>query len=73
MGWVEKRLEEYKLSKDATWLERRALEHANPVNAMAHVIAAILGIYGLWMHNWTLIIAFIVLSLLGHLYVWLKE
>ena len=31
----EKRLGEYKLSKDATWLERRALEHANSVNAIS--------------------------------------
>jgi hypothetical protein len=73
MSWAEKRIDEYKQGKDATWLERRVLEHANPVNCIAHIIASVVGIYGLWMHDWIWIIACIVIALIGHLYVWLKK
>jgi fatty acid desaturase len=73
MSWAEKRIEEYKRGKEATWLERRMLEHANPVNCAAHIIASVAGIYGLWMQDWTWIITCIVIALIGHLYVWLKK
>lgn len=73
MGWAEKRVEEYKRGKDATWVERRMLEHANPVHLVLAIIGAGLLIYGLWVHCWALIIAGVALNLLGHLYCWLKK
>ncbi len=73
MSWAEKVIEEYKRGKDATWLERIMLEHANPVNFTAHIIASVPLIYGLWMHNWTWLIVGIMIPLIGHLYVWLKK
>lgn len=73
MGWAEKKIDEYKRGKKATWLERIMLEHANPVNFIAHIIASIPLIYGLWMHDWTWLIVGIMIPLIGHLYVWLKK
>jgi hypothetical protein len=32
MGWAENRIQEYQHGKPANWLERRMLEHANPVH-----------------------------------------
>jgi len=55
------------------WLERRALEHADPVNMAAHIVASVLLIYGLWTHNWRWIATGVVKAFLGHLYVWLKK
>jgi hypothetical protein len=56
MGWAEIRIKQYNQGEKATWWERRLLEHANPVNFAVHILAAILFIYGLWLHNWLLII-----------------
>jgi hypothetical protein len=73
MSWVEKRIEEYKQGKMPTWLERRALEHANPVHLVLAKIGIVLLIYGLWTHNWMWIITGVILNFLGHLYCWLKK
>ena len=73
MGWAEKRIEEYKQGKDATWLERRTLEHANPMHLIMAVIGAGFLISGLWIHDGALISAGVALILLGHLYCWLKK
>jgi hypothetical protein len=68
MGWAEHRIEEYQHGKPANWLERRMLEHANPVHYPL-VLAATAGfVFGLWTHNWWWIIGSSVLALLGHVY-----
>jgi len=73
MGWAEKRIQAYARGEKASWLEKKTLEHAHPVNLIAHILATVSGIYGLWMHNWTWIIVAVVLGLIGHLYVCLKK
>lgn len=68
MGWAEHRVQEYQSGQDASWLERRMLEHANPVNfALAVAAGAGLG-FGLWMHNWLAISGAALLMLSGHVY-----
>jgi hypothetical protein len=47
MSWAEKRIGEYKRGKMPTWLERRVLEHANPVHFVLAKIGIVLIIYGL--------------------------
>lgn len=55
------------------WWEKRILEHAQPFNAIAHLVGfAFIG-YGLWIHNWTWVIAGAVICFLGHLSVWIKK
>lgn len=41
----------------------------NPVNAAAHIIAAILFAYGLWYHNLTIVGIGVIIGILGHCYV----
>lgn len=71
MGWAEHRIEEYQQGKPATWLERRILEHANPVHFILAMIALVGFVYGLWMHDWLWIGGSVILSLIGHVYCWL--
>jgi len=73
MGWVETRIQQYNQGEKATWLEKRGLEHANPVNYSFHAVAAIPIIYGLWTHNPGLIFVGILLNLTGHLYCWVRK
>ena len=61
------------MSEKANWLERRALEHANPVHLGLQVLGAIPIINGLWVHNWALIAAGVLLNFIAHLYCWLKK
>jgi hypothetical protein len=73
MGWAEKRVEEYQHGKRANWLERRALEHANPVH-FPLAMAAVTGlVYGLWLHDWLAIVGASLLSLSGHIYCWTRH
>ena len=73
MGWAEKRIEEYKQGKKSTWLERRILEHANPVHFPLAMIAQVSLIYGLWIHSWMYIIGAMMLGFAGHLYCWIQK
>lgn len=73
MGWAETRIQQYNQGEKANWLERRVLEHANPVHLVFQVLGAIPIIYGLWIHNWILIGIGLFLNLIGHLYCWLKK
>lgn len=73
MSWVEKRIQQYKEGQKATWIEKRALEHANPVHLALAIIGTLLFIYGLWMHNWAWIMGGIILNFLGHLYCRVKK
>jgi hypothetical protein len=70
MGWAEHRIEEYRQGTPANWLERRMLEHANPVHFPLALVATAGFIYGLWMHDWLWIISALAVALLGHLYCW---
>jgi hypothetical protein len=73
MGWAERKIQQYNQGEKASWLERRVLEHANPVHLGLYVLGAIPLIYGLWVHNWTLIAVGVLLNFIGHLYGWLKK
>ena len=73
MGWSESRIEAYRQGQRATWLERRMLEHANPVHFRLALVATAGFIYGLWTHDWLWIIASSVLALLGHVYCWTRK
>jgi len=73
MSWAEKKIEEYKQGKDATWEEKRMLEIANPVNSIAQAVSLIVLVYGLWMHDFKWIIVSVAVSLMGFLYAWLKK
>ncbi len=73
MGWSEKRFNQFAKGEKPTWLEKRILEHANPVNFIATVLAFAALIYGAWINDWTWIIVSVVIGFLGHLYCWYKE
>jgi len=68
-----KKIQQYKEGREVTWLEKRDLEHGNPLHCVLAIIGAILLIYGLWIHGWAWIIAGVALNFLGHLYCWLKK
>lgn len=71
--WVKKKIESYRQGREATWLEKRVLEHANPVHWVLAVIGLIVIIYGLWTHAFLLIIFGIVFNIIGHVYTWIYE
>jgi len=73
MGWAEKRIEQYNQGQKANWVERRTLEHANPVHLVLGIIGSIALIYGLWTHSWLWIVIGVLLNLVGHLYCWLQK
>lgn len=73
MGWAEHRIEEYQHGKPSNWLERRMLEHANPVHYSLALVAVVGFVYGLWTHNWSWIVGSLVLALLGHVYCWTRS
>ena len=71
MSWVEKRLKEYKKGTKPTFVERRNLEHANPVLFLCFLIAGPSMLYGFWTHDALIILFSVVVFLLGHVYVWM--
>lgn len=73
MGWAEERIEEYRQGKEATWWEKKSLEHANPVHYVLMIPGVVAIIYGLWAHSWIWIIIGMGLNFLGHLYCWIKK
>jgi hypothetical protein len=73
MGWAEGRIQEYQHGQPASWLERRMLEHANPVH-FPLALAASIGLgYGLWAHDWLWVSGSAALALLGHVYCWTRQ
>lgn len=72
MGWAEHRIQDYQHGQPATWLERRMLEHANPVHFPLALAASLGLVYGLWAHAWAWIIGALALALLGHVYCWTR-
>jgi hypothetical protein len=73
MGWSENRIAEYRQGQRATCLERRMLEHANPVHFPLALAATAGFVYGLWAHDWLWIIGSSALALLGHVYCWTRK
>ena len=72
MGWSDHRIEEYRQGQPSTWLERRMLEHANPVHFRMALLSSAGFIYGLWTHDWLWIIGSSVLAFAGHAYCWTR-
>jgi hypothetical protein len=73
MGWAENRVHQYEVGKHANWLERRMLEHANPVHFPLALAASVGFIVGLWTHDWLAIAGASLLALSGHLYCWTRH
>ena len=73
MSWAKKRVQEYQNGANSTFIERRNLEHANPVLLTLLLFAIIVGVYGIWMHDWMLIIIAGILATIGHVCVWLVK
>jgi hypothetical protein len=73
MSWAESRIADYQHGQPARWLERRMLEHANPVHFPLALAATIGFVYGLWVHDWLWIIGAAALGLLGHVYCWTRK
>jgi hypothetical protein len=73
MGWAENRIRDYQQGRSASWLERRMLEHANPVHFPLALAASIGLVYGLWTHGWPWIIGSSALALAGHVYCWTRK
>lgn len=73
MSWADKKIMAYKNGTVATFLEKRNLEHANPLLFTLLVIGIIIIIWGLWVHSWTAIISAAVLTFLGHIFVWTRK
>ncbi len=46
------------------------LNHLHPVNIATHISGFFIGVYGLWQHNYSLIIISIALMIIGHIYTW---
>ncbi len=72
MGWAEKRIEEYRNGEEPGFLEKRALEHAEPVNCAASILGFLLLLYGLWMHDFFFIGLAVLVGILGHVVSWTK-
>ena len=73
MGWAEHRIQQYQHGQPAKWLERRMLEHANPVHFPLAVAASAGLAYGLWTHRWPWIVGSMALASAGHLYCWTRQ
>jgi hypothetical protein len=73
VGWAKRRIADYQHGKSASWLERRTLEHANPVNIALTVVATLGLLYGLWTHDWLWIVGSALLGFLGHVYCWTRK
>ncbi len=73
MSWATKKIREYQKGDDATFIERRNLEHANPLLFTLLFFAIIIGVYGIWMHDWMSILIAGIIATIGHIYVWLVK
>ncbi len=73
MGWVEKRIDALKRGRKLTWIERRMLEHANPVHLFLLLIAAVVLVTGLWENNVSYSLVGLAIALLGHVYCWMQK
>ena len=73
MNWTDYKFAQYRRGVPATWLERRMLEHANPVHFVLAWVAMVGLCYGLWTHDWPWIVGSLIVAAVGHVYCWLWE
>ena len=73
MSWAERRVQEYKNGGRATFVEKRFLEHANPVHLFLALLGVVALVYGLWAHDLRWIIGGALLNLVGHVYCWFQR
>ncbi|WKZ26576.1 MAG: hypothetical protein QY304_00525 [Candidatus Paceibacterota bacterium] len=73
MSWSSKRIQEYKEGGEASWLEKRALEHAEPIHLILIILSLPLLVYGLWEHSWFFIGIGIALNFVGHINTWIRK
>jgi len=73
MSWAENRIKEYKKGKKPSWIELRALEHANNVHLLLSIPGSIFLIWGLWINNLNYVYISILIFLAAHIYTWVKE
>lgn len=73
MGWSDRKIKEYSLGQKANLLEKLMLEHANPVNFVATILAFLVFSYALWTNNLAYIAVAFVLALVGHIYCWFSS
>ncbi len=73
MSWADKRIKEYKEGEIPTFLEKRALEHADPVNCTATIVAFAVLVYGLWMNEWLFIGISVTIGFIGHIVSWFRK
>lgn len=73
MSWADKKIMEYKNGAAATFLEKRNLEHANPVLFTILLIGIVIIVWGIWEHTWTMIIVGSLLCFIGHIFVWTRK
>lgn len=49
-------------------LDKLVDRHKNPLNQILHLAALVVGVYGLWNHDWVLIIVAVVVAIVGHMF-----
>ena len=72
MGWAENRIAAIREGAPSSWLERRMMEHANPVHFPLAILASVGIGYGLWTHQWPWIVGAMLLAIIGHAYCWTR-
>ncbi len=73
MGWADRKIKEYSLGKKAGLLEKLMLEHANPINFIASILAFIVFSYAMWVNDIAYVAVAFMLGLIGHLYCWFSS
>lgn len=73
MSWADKKIMAYKNGATARFLEKRNLEHANPVLFTLLILGGSIITCGLWQHTGSAIAAGIILCFMGHIFVWTRK
>lgn len=53
-------------------LDKLIDRHKNPINILLHLIGVIMGVWGLWTHNYKIIVITIIVLIIGHLFPYKK-
>ncbi len=72
MSWINKRTEAYRKGARVTMAEKAILAHADPINLSLFSIGMLITAYGLWQHDWRLIIGGLVVGLSGDVISWMR-
>lgn len=73
MAWIEKRLAALKRGKKLNFIEKLALESANPVSILLGLLGVLALLGGMWEHEWAYIFSGLLLILAGHISCWLSN